>query len=126
LEKCFSDEPVLIVDTKLTETKGVSYEAEDRAVGKLLDESQERDKSKNGIGSDCSVTHKDGNESMNEMEVKEEQCRSLYISFSHLINLANNLGCVQRSTSAPENKVFTFYTQICFLLRLVEHLFYYI
>ncbi|KAL5265653.1 hypothetical protein ACHWQZ_G006391 [Mnemiopsis leidyi] len=96
LEDCFKDEVVLIVNTRLCDDKTLSVEIDktDRASLEELDENIEKEESV-----------KDRKDLETEIEPKADPPNSLYLAFSHLVNLANNLGCVQRPTSTPENKV---------------------
>lgn len=40
-----------------------------------------------------------------EKLTSEHGSNSLYITLGHLFNLASNLGCVQKTSATPENKV---------------------
>ena len=104
LEECFGEEPVLIVNTTLTERKTTIDEAVSKTVENYEDKKPEKGETyEKQNESESNVTDKDLTNRSEDLKV--EQHRSLYLAFSHLINLANNLGCVQRSTSVPENKV---------------------
>ena len=86
-----------------TEVKTKKDEAENERVDKLGDKSPER--GKNETEKDKNEEKEPEIESEINTECKAGHCSSLYLAFSHLINLANNLGCVQRSATTPENKV---------------------
>ena len=104
MEDCFKDDPLLIVNTKLCddEAQSVRIDKTDRdsldKAPKELDRNTPKEE----------LNNEDQKDLETEIEPKADQPNSLYLAFSHLINLANNLGCVQRPTSTPENKVHIF------------------
>ena len=105
LDKCFGDEPVLIVNTTNTEIQTKINEAEVITAEKIVDKTSEKGESETEF-KESKSNDTDKDPKINPESEAKQQCGSLYLSLSHLLNLANNLGCVQRCTSIPENKVF--------------------
>ena len=103
MEDCFKDDPLLIVNTKLCDDEAQSVQIDKTDMDSL-------DKAPKELGRNTQkeLDNEDQKDSETEIEPKADQPNSLYLAFSHLINLANNLGCVQRPTSTPENKVCSF------------------